>query len=159
MAHYAKIGLDLRVMTVVVVADVNCQNANGVEDEEVGRQFLEQCFGWPNWVKCSYNTHQGIHREGGTPFRKNFPGVGFIWDSNRNAFYHPKPHDSWVLNEDTCTWESPIVYPSVTTYGDNHPYDISWDENNLRWIAKDHSVPQNSFRWDVDTTSWVAIQL
>lgn len=158
MAHYAKIGLNNKVMSVVVIADTDCQNADGIEEEEVGRQFLENCFGWPVWIKCSYNTSGNVHSQGGTPFRKNYPGVGFIWDEDRDAFYAKKPFSSWVLNEETCLWESPIAYPSVTSYGDpTKDYLISWDEDNVRWIARDQEDPQGSFRWDVDTSSWIAI--
>lgn len=158
MAHYAKIGLNSKVMSVLVVADADCQNANGIEEEEVGRQFLENVFGWPLWIKCSYNTHGGIHKQGGTPFRKNYPGVGYIWDEERDAFYAPKPFDSWILNEETCLWEAPVASPTITTYGDSETeYDISWDEDNLRWIATDQEDPQEPFRWDVNTSSWIAI--
>jgi len=158
MAHYAKIGLNSKVMSVLVVADTDCQNADGIEEEEVGRQFLENSFGWPLWIKCSYNTHGNVHREGGTPFRKNYPGVGYTWDEDRDAFYDSKPFDSWVLNEETCLWEAPTAYPSVVTYGDPEQYySISWDEDNLRWTATDQEDPQGTFRWDVDTSSWIAL--
>ena len=158
MAHYAKIGLNSKVMSVLVVADTDCQNADGIEEEEVGRQFLENSFGWPLWIKCSYNTHGNVHSEGGTPFRKNYPGVGYTWDEDRDAFYDSKPFDSWVLNEETCLWEAPTAYPSVVTYGDPEQYySISWDEDNLRWTATDQEDPQGTFRWDVDTSSWIAL--
>jgi len=158
MAHYAKIGLNSKVMSVLVVADADCQNADGIEEEEVGRQFLENCFGWPLWIKCSYNTRANVHSEGGTPFRKNYPGIGYTWDEDRDAFYAPKPYNSWTLNEETCVWESPVVIPSITTYGDpEKAYFISWDEDNLRWTATDSEEPRGSFRWDVDTSSWISI--
>jgi hypothetical protein len=76
MAHYAKIGLNSKVMSVIVVANTDCQNADGIEEEEVGRQFLENAFGWPLWKKCSYNTQGNVHKEGGTPYRKNYPSIG-----------------------------------------------------------------------------------
>lgn len=107
--------------------------------------------------KCSYNTQGGVHKEGGTPYRKNYPGIGYTWDEDRDAFYAPKPHNSWILDENTCLWNAPIAYPSVTTYGDNILYRISWDEDNLRWKADNREDPVSSFRWDVDTTSWVAL--
>lgn len=158
MAHYAKIGLNSKVMSVLVVADSDCQNADGIEEEEIGRQFLESCFGWPLWVKCSYNTSKNVHQLGGTPFRKNYPGIGYIWDEDRDAFYAPKPFDSWILNEETCIWEAPLTYPSIKTYGDiGKEYFIAWDEDNLRWTAMDQEDPQGSFRWDVETNSWISI--
>ena len=158
MAHYAKIGLNSKVMSVLVVSDADCQNADGIEEEEIGRQFLENCFGWPLWIKCSYNTHGNVHTEGGTPFRKNYPGIGYTWDEDRDAFYAPKPFDSWILNEETCLWEAPVAYPSITSYGDpTKEYSISWDEDNIRWIARDDEDPRGSFKWDVDTNSWIAL--
>ena len=157
MAHYAKIGLNSKVMSVLVVDDADCQNADGIEEEEVGRQFLENCFGWPLWIKCSYNTYGNIHREGGTPFRKNYPGIGYTWDEDRDAFYAPKPYDSWVLNEETCLWEAPITYPSVTSYDDPaKEYSISWDENNTRWVAYDQEDPSGFFEWDPNSLSWIS---
>jgi hypothetical protein len=156
MAHFAKIGLNNKVMSVIVVANTNCQNADGIEEEEVGRQFLENALGWPLWKKCSYNTQGGVHKEGGTPFRKNYPGICYTWDGDRDAFYAPKPHNSWILDENTCVWNAPIAYPSITTYGDNNFYQISWDEDNLRWVAYDRETPQGFFEWDPNSSTWIS---
>ena len=158
MAHFAKLGINSKVIGVEVVADTDCHNADGVEDETVGVQFLENIHGWPLWKKTSYNTQANVHSLGGTPFRKNYAGIGYTYDEDRDAFIPPKPFASWVVNETTCVWEAPVAYPSVTTYGDPaKPYEISWDETNGRWICKDSEDPVNNFRWDASASAWVAL--
>ena len=81
MAHYAKLGANNKVIAVHVVADADCLNASGVEDEEVGRQFLERIHSWPLWKKTSYNTQGGQHKDGGTPLRGNYAGIGMTYDA------------------------------------------------------------------------------
>ena len=158
MAHFAKLGINSKVIGVEVVADADCKNADNNEDEQVGIQFLENIHGWPLWKQTSYNTQANVHSLGGTPFRKNYAGIGYTYDEDRDAFIPPKPYASWVVNETTCIWEAPVAYPSVTTYGDPaKPYDISWDETNTRWICKDSEDPINNFRWDVSSSAWVAL--
>jgi len=88
-------------------------------------------FGEPSsFVQTSYNTFAGQHRLGGTPLRKNYAGIGYTYDPVRDAFIPPKPKEfgSWILNEDTCHWESPFPYPLDDTK------DYSWDEDTLSWI-------------------------
>ena len=158
MAHFAKLGINSKVIGVEVVADADCQNADGVEDETVGIQFLENIHGWPLWKRTSYNTTANTHKLGGTPFRKNYAGIGHTYDEDRDAFIPPKPHASWVVNETTCVWEAPVTYPSVTTYGDPvKNYDIGWDETNTRWTATDEETPTGNFRWDASASAWVAL--
>ena len=158
MAHFAKLGINSKVIGVEVVADADCKNADNNEDETVGIQFLENIHGWPLWKQTSYNTQANVHALGGTPFRKNYAGIGYTYDEDRDAFIPPKPYASWVVNETTCVYEAPVAYPSVTTYGDPaKPYEISWDETNTRWICKDSEDPINNFRWDVSSSAWVAL--
>jgi hypothetical protein len=158
MAHFAKLGINSKVIGVEVVADADCKNADNNEDETVGIQFLENIHGWPLWKQTSYNTQANVHSLGGTPFRKNYAGIGHTYDEDRDAFIPPKPYASWVLNETTCIYEAPVTYPSVTTYGDPaKPYEISWDETNTRWICKDSEDPINNFRWDASASAWVAL--
>ena len=158
MAHFAKLGINSKVIGVEVVADADCKNADNNEDEQVGIQFLENIHGWPLWKQTSYNTQANVHALGGTPFRKNYAGIGYTYDEDRDAFIPPKPYASWVVNETTCIYEAPVAYPSVTTYGDPaKPYEISWDETNLRWICKDSEDPINNFRWDVSSSAWAAL--
>ena len=179
MAHFAKLGINSKVIGVEVVADADCKNADNIEDETVGIQFLENIHGWPLWKKTSYNTQANVHSLGGTPFRKNYAGIGYTYDEDRDAFIPPKPYASWVVNETTCVWEAPVAYPSVTTYnttwtqadidankapdgtsaGDARVanYEIAWDETNTRWVCKDVSDPVNNFRWDASASAWVAL--
>ena len=78
--------------------------------------------------RTSYNTRGGEHVNGGTPFRKNYAGIGYTYDEARDAFIPPKPFDSWLLDEDTCLWESPVPYPT-----DGEMY--TWDEETTNWVA------------------------
>ena len=120
MAHYAKLGANNKVIAVHVVADSDCQNADGVEDEEVGRQFLERIHSWPLWKQTSYNDN----------IRKNFAGVGHTYDEDRDAFIAPKPFASWILNEETCQWDAPVVKPD-----DGQRY--FWNEDTQQWDLND----------------------
>ena len=158
MAHFAKLGINSKVIGVEVVADADCKNADGNEDESVGIQFLERIHGWPLWKRTSYNTTANVHTKGGTPFRKNYAAIGYTYDEDRDAFYNKQPYPSWILNETTCIWESPVAYPSVTEYGDPaKPYAISWDETNKRWLASDGEDPEGNFRWDTASSAWVSL--
>ena len=158
MAHFAKLGINSKVIGVEVVADADCQNADGIEDETVGIQFLENIHGWPLWKQTSYNTQANVHALGGTPFRKNYAGIGHTYDEDRDAFIPPKPYASWVVNETTCIWEAPVAYPSVIEYGDPaKKYEISWDETNTRWVATDLETPTGNFHWDASASAWVAL--
>ena len=109
MAHFAEINPENnKVIRVLVVADEF--------NEEDGNLYLSETCGFGGiWVKTSYNTHAGEHTLGGTPFRKNYAGIGFLYDATRDAFLPPKPHLDFLLNEDTCTWytTNPALY-----YGD-----------------------------------------
>ena len=78
------------------------------------------------WKQTSYNTKAGVHLNGGTPFRKNYAGVGYSYDPQRDAFIEPKPFNSWILNETTCLWEAPIAYPDD---GQNY----NWNEDTQQW--------------------------
>ena len=129
MAHFAKLGLNSKVISVVVVADEDCQNGDGLEDETVGIQFLERLFGWPLWKRTSYNTVENVHLLGGTPFRKNYAGIGCTYDEDRDAFIPPCKFASWILNEDKCVHEAPVPFP---VDGKNY----TWDEENTQWIPK-----------------------
>ena len=110
MAHFAKISETNEVLTVHVVDNKDVLNADGVEDETVGQQYLERHNNWPAqmWIQTSYNTINGTHRLGGTPLRGNYAGIGMIWDEDNNIFYGKKPYASWVLNTTTASWHSPI---------------------------------------------------
>jgi len=119
MAHFAEID-ENNIVTRVLVVDN--------EQEDRGQEFLATDLGLGGtWIKTSYNTIAGTHSNGGTPLRKNYAGIGYTYDSVRDAFYAPKPFASWILDEDTCTWNAPTPMPV--------------EEGKF-------------FRWNEDTTSW-----
>ena len=124
MAHFAEIDENNIVTRVLVVAD---------DQENRGQEFLANDLGLGGtWKKTSYNTVGGVHSNGGTPFRKNYAGIGFTFDEARDAFIPPKPFNSWNLNEDTCLWEAPIPMPveegKIFTWNED---TTSWDEITL----------------------------
>ena len=110
MAHFAKLGSNSKVIQVLTLNNSDMLNADGVEDESVGQQYLERHNNWPAqmWIQTSYNTSGGTHKLGGTPLRGNYAGIGYIWDEDNNLFYGKKPYASWVLNTTTASWHSPI---------------------------------------------------
>ena len=126
MASFAKIGLNNKVIEVISVNNEVLKDSSGIEREELGIQFLNELTGWPIWKQTSYNTHKGIHNNGGTPLRKNYAGIGYTYDEDRDAFIPKKLFNSWILNEDTCNWESPIPMPT-----DGQRYN--WNENTKTW--------------------------
>ena len=134
MASFAKIENNI-VTTVVSVVNEVIKDSNGVEQEAVGIEFLRTLYNEPNsiWKQTSYNTHGGIHGNGGTPFRKNHAGIGYTYDENRDAFIPPKSYNSWILNEETCLWEPPISKPT-TELEENQYY--SWNEDIINWEIK-----------------------
>ena len=123
MAHFAKINEENIVLTKVVIADSDTVNSDGVEDESVGQQYLETHNNWPAqmWIQTSYNTVGGTHKNGGTPFRGNYAGIGFTYDPDQDVFYPPQPYGSWTLSSN-WVWEAPIAYPD-----DGNMY--IWNEN------------------------------
>lgn len=116
MAHFAEIDLNNIVLRVVVVANAELIDANHQENETKGIEFCQNMLGG-NWVQTSYNGS----------IRKNYAGIGFTYDAVRDAFIPPKPYDSWVLDENTCQWEPPVVCPE-----DGKLYD--WNEDTISWV-------------------------
>ena len=133
MAHFAKLGINSKVIGVHAVNDSDCFNADGVEDEEVGRQFLERIHNWPLWKKTSYNTSGGQHKLGGTPLRGNYAGLGMIYDEDNDIFIGKKPYASWVLNTSEARWESPIGDPPALTGGEELTHTYVWNEGTGAW--------------------------
>jgi len=109
MAHFAQVENEIVMQVIVADQDVIDSGAFG-----------------SGWVQTSYNTQGGQHRLGGTPFRKNYAGIGYTYDSQRDAFIPPQPYPSWTLNEDTCLWQPPTLMPT-----DGKMY--AWDEATLSW--------------------------
>jgi hypothetical protein len=126
MASFAKIGLNGKVIAVHSVVNEVLYDSNGIEREDIGIDFLTKLHGWAIWKQTSYNTHGGIHNNGGTPFRKNHAGVGYTYDEDRDAFIPKKPYNSFILNENTCLWEAPVAYPI-----DGKKY--TWNESLVNW--------------------------
>jgi len=126
MASFAKIGLNSKVIEVQSVVNEVLHDSNGVEQENIGIDFLTKLTGWAIWKQTSYNTLGGVHNNGGTPLRKNYAGIGYTYDEDRDAFIPPKPYASWILNEDTCLWEAPVAYPD-----DGERY--VWNESTTSW--------------------------
>ena len=122
MAHFAKLDEN----NVVIFVTVGRDEDNGKEAELSARTG-------DVYKQTSYNTHGGVHALGGTPFRKNYAGLGYTYDAGRDAFIPQKPYASWLLNEDTCLWESPVPYPTDVGTEEN-PKRYSWDEATTSWI-------------------------
>ena len=121
MAHFAKLGAGNIVLTVNVVSN------DVATTEQAGVDFLNNLYNTRDvWKQTSYNTKGGEHKLGGTPFRKNYAGVGYTYDQTKDAFIPPKPYPSWILNETTCLWEAPVVKP-----GDGQKY--LWNEETKQW--------------------------
>ena len=117
MAHFAKIGLDNIVTDVLVVANRETMDAQGNEHESIGVEFLQKLTGHATWIQTSYNGK----------IRKNYAGIGYTYDSQRDAFIPPKPYPSWTLIEETCNWLPPVPYPT-----DGKIYQ--WNEETTNWI-------------------------
>lgn len=115
MAHFAQLDNNNVVVQVIVVSN-NELIDNGQESEAKGIAFCQSLFGG-NWKQTSYNGN----------IRKNYAGVGYTYDSNRDAFIPPKPFNSWLLNELTCTWQAPVPYP-------DNSKKYNWDEIQKNWI-------------------------
>ena len=117
MAHFAKLDSN-NIVTFVTVG----------RDEDNGKEAELTARTGDVYKQTSYNTHGGVHSNGGTPFRKNYAGIGYTYDEQRDAFIPPKPYASWVLNESACLWDAPVAMPTDGIY--------SWDEDTTSWVAQ-----------------------
>jgi hypothetical protein len=146
MAHFAELSQANIVLRVVVI-DNNDVIANGGDQSATAEKAVEQIVPFSKWgvkwVQTSYNNN----------FRKQYCGIGYTFDSTKNKFIAPQPFASWSLDA-SDDWQAPVAYPTVTTYGDNVKYFISWDEAGQRWIGKDDQ--QNTFAWSPSTSSWIS---
>ena len=116
MAHFAKIGLNSKVIEVISVNNEVLKDSNGVEQESLGVDFLTKLTGWAIWKQTSYNNN----------IRKNFAAINYTYDEDRDAFIPKKPYKSWILNENTCRWEAPIAIPdNINSY--------NWNETTKNW--------------------------
>ncbi len=119
MAHYAFLDGNNVVTEVIVGKD---ENEDGILWELHYGAFRNQVC-----KRTSYNTRGGVHTSGGTPYRKNYAGIGYTYDESRDAFIPPKPFNSWVLNETSCLWDAPVAMPD-----DGKPY--YWNEDTTSWV-------------------------
>jgi hypothetical protein len=134
MAYFAKLGEGNIVEQVIAVNNLVITDENGIEQEQLGINFINGLYGTQDiWKKTSYNTLKGEHTLGGTPFRKNYASIGYTYDQQRDAFIPPKDYNSWTLNENTCTWDPPIPMPITYTSGKEFPDNYFWNESTLSW--------------------------
>jgi hypothetical protein len=127
MAHYAFLDENNIVTEVIVGKD---EGEDGIDWESHYGAFRGQTC-----KRTSYNTHGGVHANGGTPFRKNYAGLGYTYDSERDAFIAPKPFASWILNEQSCFWDAPVTMPEDAGTG-NPPKRYTWNEETTSWVEQ-----------------------
>ena len=123
MPYYAILDENNIVTTVIAGKDENSTNWEAYYSSLLGKTCK----------RTSYNTRAGVHAQGGTPFRKNYAGIGYSYDETRDAFIPPKPYNSWVLVEDSCTWEAPVPMPTEPL-AENEVY--VWNEDTISWIVQ-----------------------
>ena len=148
MAHFAKLGVNSKVIQVLTLNNEDMHNADGVEDESVGQQCLETHNNWPAqmWIQTSYNTQGNKHNSGddSKALRGNYAGIGYTWDEDNNIFWPKKPYASWVKNTTDARWQSPIGdAPALTAEQTSqneaatHRWFYDWNEANQSWDLTD----------------------
>ena len=149
MAHFAKLGTNNKVIAVLTLNDSDMLNADGVEDERVGQEYLQLHNNWPAemWIQTSYNTYNNQHNLGGTPFRGNYAGIGYEWDNDNQIFWPQKPYASWLKDMTTVSWKSPIGdAPALTAEqqsqntADTHAWEYIWNESGQTWDLTDYKA-------------------
>ena len=165
MAHFAKLGANGKVIQVLTMDNDKMLNADGVEDESVGQQWLETHNNWPAqmWIQTSYNTSSNKHytvttnSEGeqirsesadqSKAFRGNYAGIGYTWDEDNNIFWPKSPYASWVKDTTTASWKSPIGdAPALTAEQESqntantHSWYYAWNEDNQSWDLTDRKA-------------------
>ena len=179
MAHFAKLGVNNKVIAVHVLDNDKMLNASNVEDETIGRQELQRIHGWPEalWVQYSYNTRGGKHYQAdgsesadqSKAIRGNAAAIGMIYDETNDIFIEKQPHASWTKNTSTASWDSPITAPSVTDDGADPVvwnWQITWNEsayqgnNSKGWKGvkrnldgTDHADKDKTYDWN--GSAWV----
>ena len=146
MAHFAELDANNVVQRVVVVGNdiTTADGPLGENDKHVdGESWCINFFKGGTWKQTSYNSS----------FRKQYAGTGYTYDFAKDKFIAPQPFPSWSLDSND-DWQAPVAYPTVTTYGDNAPYIINWDEDNQQWKASDDQ--SNEYVWDSESSSWSA---
>jgi len=162
MAHFAELKTKVdptghtsdthQVVERVVVVGNDCVPSDMHAD---GETWCINFFNGGIWKQTSYNNN----------FRKQYAGIGMIYDPVKDKFLSQQPYASWSLDSND-DWQAPVTYPTITTYETDKIYSISWDEENLRWTAKDQegvyaedgteTTPPNNFNWDASALAWVS---
>ena len=148
MAHFAKLGVNGKVITVLTLDNKDMLDSEGVEDERVGQEYLQLHNNWPAemWIQTSYNTINNTHTSGDNSkaFRGNYAGIGFTWDEDNNIFWPKSPYASWVKDTTTASWKSPIgdapaltVEQEAQNTADTHSWSYVWNEANTTWDLTD----------------------
>jgi hypothetical protein len=149
MAHFAEIDLNNIVLRVNKACDIDIANNGGEQSEQAAEHFATVSPLSENgvkWVQTSYNHN----------FRKQYAGIGFIYDANKDKFITPQPFASWSLDSND-DWQAPVAYPTIIKDGDID-YNIYWNESNLKWYAVDrNNVNSSLFEWDSISLSWINI--
>jgi len=151
MAHFAKLGSNGKVIQVLTLNNGDMLNADGVEDESVGQQYLETHNNWPAqmWIQTSYNTVNNTHTSGDNSkaFRGNYAGIGYTWDEDNQIFWPKKPYASWVKNTTNARWQSPIGdAPALTAEqisqneANTHMWSYVWNEADQSWDLTDSNA-------------------
>ena len=166
MAHFAKLGINSKVIAVIVVSDDVCKNADNVEDESVALSWLENSTGWPLWKQTSFNTSYGKHSDDQSKaLRANFAAIGMIYDEDNDIFKQSsKPYASWTMNTTTGVYEAPVAKPTEDqqAYEGSKPnrkqYGMVWDEDNSRWLGSlvdtAATIEDSTKVWNPGTSSW-----
>lgn len=146
MAHFAELNSSNIVIRVLTACNQDILNNGGEQSEQAANYFgTYNSFSdyGVKWVQTSYNNN----------FRKQFGRIGYFYDSIKDKFISPQPFASWSLDSNN-EWQAPVVYPTITTYGNNIEYFIDWDETEKKWIGKDNQ--NNTFTWIPSSFSWIA---
>ena len=144
MAHFAKIGMNGKVIQVLTMDNEEMKDDQGNEIEAKGQEWLERHNNWPAqmWIQTSYNTYENKHSSGddSKAFRGNYAGIGYIWDEDNNIFLPPKPYPSWVKDLDNASWKSPAGnQPELTAEqktqneAGTHGWQYDWNEDGQKW--------------------------
>ena len=176
MAHFAKLGVNGKVIAVHGLDNDQMLNADNQEDETVGQQRLQQIHGWPAqmWIQTSYNTRgnkyfdeNGLEAaDQSKALRGNYAGIGYTWDEDNSIFWSPKPHASWTKDISSASWKAPITYPSVLDDGQDpvvFSWIITWNEsgyqadNSKGWEAvKSNDDTETPTIHDWNGSAWVS---
>ena len=151
MAHFAKIGMNGKVIQVLTMDNEEMKDDQGNEIEAKGQEWLERHNNWPSqmWIQTSYNTHRNKHSSGddSKALRGNYAGIGYIWDEDNQIFWPKKPFASWVKDTSTASWKSPVGdAPELTVEQKSqnesgaNDWNYEWNENDQQWDLTDRQA-------------------